>query len=355
MAADCELHQPETGKGILSYLSWTHKIDSSQARPQQSRSRSGRRKTREAPFASTGIANLIAPSSTSYLQCKCRQWRNLRTLSLPEYFTECPRTVLANSRGYAFEVSCPGHGSSDPSFHHRAQAVESDRSEGSKRRQANLPFTVVCWYFFLVRRLRAFDLKQGSDLGAGAAAYLDGGGMERRRGRRQVDRLEPSSSPNFETLLPKELPSDISVPAPPNTPSPTALGLIRSPISLSRARFRKLALLFHQRIYFACHGRIGISQSIEAEQINDPWHLFWEILKGIEDDFRKRMKVKTQGAIEHTRQKDETFNVQLQSKMPKGVVQSIASDPDIHKRCCDDGIASAHGSCSLAMLAVSLK
>ncbi|SJL13436.1 uncharacterized protein ARMOST_16880 [Armillaria ostoyae] len=59
---------------------------------------------------------------------------------------------------------------------------------------------------------------------------------------------KPSSSPNFETLLSKELPSDMSVPAPPNTPSPTALGLIRSPISLSRARFRKLALPFHQRM-----------------------------------------------------------------------------------------------------------
>ncbi|KAK0433504.1 hypothetical protein EV421DRAFT_1997021 [Armillaria borealis] len=188
---------------------------------------------------------------------------------------------------------------------------------------------------------------------------------------------KPSSSPNFETLLSKELPSDMSVPAPPNTPSSTTLGLIRSPISLSRARFRKLALPFqriqgneshdhapettpsvasflrsifttllpfclptdfHNQFNFylahslqilACHGRIGRSQSIEAEQINELWPFFWEILKRIGDDFGKRMKVKAQGVIEHARQKDEALNVQLQSKMPKGVVQSVASDPDI--------------------------
>ncbi|KAK0433515.1 hypothetical protein EV421DRAFT_1741501 [Armillaria borealis] len=79
--------------------------------------------------------------------------------------------------------------------------------------------------------------------------------------------------------------------------------------------------------------------SIKAEQINDPWDLLKEIdtLKRyapwltsfkcangpracrIEDDFKERMKAKTEAAIEHAQQKDEAFYVQLQSKMAKTV------------------------------------
>ncbi|KAK0224598.1 hypothetical protein EDD85DRAFT_233768 [Armillaria nabsnona] len=81
-------------------------------------------------------------------------------------------------------------------------------------------------------------------------------------------------------------------------------------------------------------------ESIKAEQINDPWDFFKEIdaLKRIEDDFKERMKARTQAEIERARQKDEALYVQLQSKMPKRVspsedtgVQRIASDSDTQK------------------------
>ncbi|KAK0500910.1 hypothetical protein EDD18DRAFT_1146530 [Armillaria luteobubalina] len=81
-------------------------------------------------------------------------------------------------------------------------------------------------------------------------------------------------------------------------------------------------------------------ESIEVEQINDPWDFFKEIdtLKRIEDDFKERMKAKTQAAIERARQKDEALYVRLQSKMPKRVpasedtgIHHTSSDPDTQK------------------------
>ncbi|PBK76380.1 hypothetical protein ARMSODRAFT_1041172 [Armillaria solidipes] len=74
---------------------------------------------------------------------------------------------------------------------------------------------------------------------------------------------------------------------------------------------------------------------IKPEDINDPWAFFQELeaLKRIEEDFKERMKVKTQAAIQHARQKDEAFHTRIHSKMPKRVsmqeetAEPITSDP----------------------------
>ncbi|KAK0234016.1 hypothetical protein IW262DRAFT_1290919 [Armillaria fumosa] len=55
----------------------------------------------------------------------------------------------------------------------------------------------------------------------------------------------------------------------------------------------------------------------------------------IEEDFKDRMKAKTQAAIQHARQKDEALHARIHSKMPKCVslqeeiAGPIASDPTV--------------------------
>lgn len=74
---------------------------------------------------------------------------------------------------------------------------------------------------------------------------------------------------------------------------------------------------------------------IRPEDINDPWAFFrdLEALERIEEDFKDRMKAKTQAAIQHARQKDEALHARIHSKMPKPVslleetAEPITSDP----------------------------
>ncbi|KAK0466124.1 uncharacterized protein EV420DRAFT_810880 [Desarmillaria tabescens] len=80
-------------------------------------------------------------------------------------------------------------------------------------------------------------------------------------------------------------------------------------------------------------------ESIKLEDINDPWASFKELeaLKRNEEDFKERMKAKTQAAIERARQKDEALHARLHSKMPKRVstpeetrVQPFASGTTVY-------------------------
>ncbi|PBL00154.1 hypothetical protein ARMGADRAFT_1159535 [Armillaria gallica] len=71
-------------------------------------------------------------------------------------------------------------------------------------------------------------------------------------------------------------------------------------------------------------------ESIKSEDINDPWTFFQELeaLKRIEEDFKERMKIKTQTAIQRARQKDEALHARIHSKMPKRVsMQEEAAEP----------------------------
>ncbi|KAK0224593.1 hypothetical protein EDD85DRAFT_858347 [Armillaria nabsnona] len=76
-------------------------------------------------------------------------------------------------------------------------------------------------------------------------------------------------------------------------------------------------------------------ESIKPEDINDPWTFFQELeaLKRIEEYFKERMKIKTQAAIQHARQKDEALHARIHSKMSKRVsmqeetAEPITSDP----------------------------